>query len=195
MKTKPLVILSVIMAMIGSPGCATVLTIAFPPLHETKHGEIKTADVVAHNYTLSESKTDLILEKQPLCAQKVQVIHVKRKQLHGVVPAMVEIPFFGFGIFDLVMAGCFTLATKEEIPGEFVDIPDMVICGPVQPAPDEELVLQFTDSLATVRIRTNEYGRLPLCSVREVCAGRSRFNVFIVEKDGVSYVKTFDGKF
>lgn len=173
-------------------GCATVLTVAYPPLEETRQGETKPGGQVAFHYVMSEEKESLLLQKQPLCSQEIKIVKVKRKQLHGVIPAMVEIPFFGLGIADLVFAGVFARATVEESDGGYVKGSDMMICGDLVFAPNEDLVIQFPTSTDVKHMKTDEKGMIPLKSLEILPKGETSFNVYVKEEKGVSYVKTFE---
>jgi hypothetical protein len=182
----------VIIFLFFSTGCATVSTILRPPVHETKQGVLITGDKTSWNYNAKQVISDLLIEKQPLCSQNREIIHIKKKQLDGVIPALVEIPFFGFGIVDLVTAGTISLASSEETHKEYVATPFKIICGPFEPASGEDIMVQFTDTLKTVHIRTDAGGKIPLKEIRNVNLGLSPMNVFIMGKDGPSYIRTFD---
>ncbi len=184
--------LIVALSCLWTSGCATVLTVAYPPVEETRHAEAKQGTQVAFHYVMSEGKDHLLLQKEPLCSQDIKVINVKRKQLHGVIPAMVEIPFFGLGIADLVLAGVFTRATVEETDGGYVKGSDLIVCGNLAFAPDEDLIIQFPASTEVKHVKTDQKGMIPLTFLETMPKGENSFNVFVKEDAGVSYVKTFE---
>lgn len=192
MNYKTLATVIVALSCLWTSGCATVLTVAYPPVEETRHGETKQGVQVSYHYVMSEEKDHLLLKKEPLCTQEIQVINVKRKQLHGVIPAMVEIPFFGLGIADLVLAGVFTRATVEETEGGYVKGADLKICGNLASAPDEDLIIQFPASTDVKHVKTDSNGTIPLTILETMPKGETSFNVFVKGDSGVSYVKTFE---
>ena len=173
-------------------GCATVLTVAYPPVEETKQGGIKSGSPAGYHYAMTEDKDALLLQKQPLCTQDIQVINIKRKQLHGVIPAVMEIPFFGLGIADLVVAGSFAKASIEETEGGYVKGSEVVICGEMVFAPNEDLVIQFPESTRVSHVKTDGKGKISLEVLESMPKGEMQFNVFVREKDGYAYVKTFE---
>lgn len=192
MTLRNLSMIMVAACCLWTSGCATVLTVAYPPIEETRKGETKPSSQVGYHYVMSEEKSSLILQKQPLCAQEIKVIKVKRKQLHGVIPAIVEIPFFGLGIADLVIAGVFTRATVEESDGGYVRSSDIVVCGDMAFAPNEDLIVQFPMSTEVKHVRTDDKGMIPLAVLEAMPMGETYYNVFVREKGGVTYVKTFE---
>ncbi|MFA6011805.1 MAG: hypothetical protein WC799_17575 [Desulfobacteraceae bacterium] len=192
MTLRYLSMIIVVASCLWTSGCATVLTVAYPPLEETRHGETKPGSQVAFHYVMSEEKDSLLLQKQPLCSQQIQIIKIKRKQLHGVIPAIVEVPFFGLGIADLVVAGVYTRATVEESDGGYVKGVEIMACGDLMFAPNEELIIQYPTSTDVKHMRTNEKGMIPLNSLEHMPKGENSFNVFVKEEKGVSFVKTFE---
>lgn len=173
-------------------GCATVLTTAYKPIKETRHGETLIGDQVGFSYSLSEQKDDLLLLKQPLCRETVQMIKVERKQLHGVIPAVLEMPFFGLGLLDLVVAGAISRASVEEYPGDIVPRPQVATCGEHQPAANQSLVIQYPISVTVMDATTDQSGRIPLKLLKPADARDRQFTIFIRDETGLSYVKTFD---
>lgn len=192
MTLKNLLMTIVAACCLWTSGCATVLTVAYPPVEETRKGDVRPGSQIGHHYVISEEKGGLLLQKEPLCVQEVQVINVKRKQLHGVIPAVIEIPFFGLGIADLVVAGTYTRATIEETDGGYVKGNQVLACGDLAFAPNEELILQFPVSLEVRRVTTDEKGMIPLNVVQSFPGGETRFNVFVKLKEGPSFVRTFE---
>jgi hypothetical protein len=69
---------------------------------------------------------------------------VRRKQLHGVLPAIIEIGFFGLGIFDLVMARSIVENSKTRTPLDDAPTGNKVACGPSRPAANQQIILQYS---------------------------------------------------
>ncbi len=193
MKARLLSIALLIMAILAANGCATVSTLAVPAVQETKRGETQVGSIDSYNYALSEDLNNLILERQPLCSQKAQVIHVKQKILHGLFPGVLEIPLLGLGILDLSTAYAITRATREETPAGMQEIPDLVVCGKFEPAPEKELILQFSSTLSTAYLKTDKNGKVPLSSIQEIRGGQYDFNIFVREDNHLVFVQTING--
>lgn len=192
MNLKNLSIILMAACCLWISGCATVLTVAYPPVEETKKGDKRAGAQIGNHYVMTEKKGGLLLQKEPLCEQEIQVINVKRKHLHGVIPAVIEIPFFGLGIADLVLAGTYTRATVEETEGGYVKGTDVVVCGELSFAPGEELIIQFPVSLEVRHVRTDEKGMIPHDILDDFPKGDICFNVFVKLESGPSFVRTFE---
>lgn len=184
--------LSMILFLFFTTGCATIMTIAAPPVYETKPGRLITGDSISFNYSVKEDNTYLVFEKQPLCVQQYEIIHFKRKRLDGIIPAIVEIPFYGFGIGDLATAETISIASKEETHREIKKTSMISICGSFESAPGEDIMIQFADSLKTIYIQSDAGGKIPLSVIRDVNSGLLPMNVFIITKAGPVYIGTFD---
>ena len=50
---------------------------------------------------MTETNDALVVLRQPLCSQRVRIVRVDEKRVHGFIPALIEIPLFGLGIADL----------------------------------------------------------------------------------------------
>lgn len=192
MKYRQLTLISLFLALVSASGCATVLTVANPPLTETRNGESVLSDPVGFNYVLIEEKDDFLLEKQPLCGQKVQLMDVKRKQLHGVIPAVVEIPLFGLGLLDLVVAGIYTRATMDVQPNGLIDGPEVSVCGDFEPVSDQAVFVQYPVSITSKTLSTDETGRIPFKKLIPDNPIDDYFTVFVRDETGLIYVKTYE---
>ena len=193
MKARLLSISLLIMVILAANGCATFSTLAVPAVQEKKRGEIQVGSIDSYNYALSEDQDDLILEKQPLCAQKARIIHVKQKIIHGIFPGVLEIPLLGLGILDLSTAYAVTRASREETPAGMEEIPDLIVCGPFEPVPEKELILQFSSTLSTAYLKTDENGKVPLSSIQKIRGGQYDFNIFVREDNNLIFIKAING--
>lgn len=173
-------------------GCATVLTVANPPITETRHGDTLQGDPIGFNYAMTEEKNDLVLQKQPVCQQKIQLVNVKRKRLHGIIPAVIEMPFFGLGLLDIVVAGTITRGTIDEEPGDIINGSWITSCGKFQPAVNQEVLIQYPVSVTVKDVKTDEAGRISMKDLRPSNPRDHQFTIFVREKTGLSYVKTYD---
>lgn len=172
-------------------GCATVLTHSFPPVTETKKGESIQGDITGYTYSVSETKDGLTLMRQPLCREKIQITEVKRKQLHGVMGALLEIPFFGLGIFDLVTAGVYTKVTLEEIPKDPIPGSGLSPCGDMEPVPDFPVVIQYPASVTTKHIQTGQNGEISFGTITPLDMPDNRLTLFARDSYGLHYVTSF----
>ncbi|MBU1170819.1 MAG: hypothetical protein KKD44_14755 [Proteobacteria bacterium] len=192
MTPRHLITLILFLSCLYTSGCATVLTTAYPPIHETRHGESIQGDTIGFSYAVTEEKNDLVLHKQPVCRQNIQLVNIKRKQLHGVIPAVLEMPFFGLGLLDLVVAGVYTRATVDEEKGDTIPGVEVSICGDYQIAPGQAVLIQYPGSVTFKNIQTNDVGKILLKDILPSNAQDRRFTIFVKEPTGLSYVKTYD---
>lgn len=175
-----------------SSGCATILTQSYPAVKENVKGEAVQGDTVGYNYSLSEKAGDWLLVKQAICRENFKTTDVTRKKLHGVIPAVFEIPFFGFGLLDLVTAGVYARATVEEHPGEIVPGTRIYDCGDVQPAPDKTLFVQYPGSLTSREFRSGPDGAVNMNEIRPSDDRDRGWIVFVRDPDGLHYVRSFE---
>lgn len=188
-------IMALALCSVFTSGCATVLTQSFPPVTEIKRGESIPGDVTGYTYTVSETKDGLTLMRQPLCRENIQITEVKRKRLHGVMWAVLEIPFYGLGIADLVTAGVYTRATMEETPKD--PIPGTMVspCGDIEPAPDLPVVIQYPSSLTKIHMRTDQNGKIPFSAIKREDEQDNRLTLFVDDPKGLYYVKSLNQDF
>jgi hypothetical protein len=120
------------------------------------------------------------------------LINIEKKQLHGVIWAVVEIPFFGLGVADLVTAGTISRLTTEVTDGGLKKTGHVKVCGEYLPAANTDVIFQFPEELAVLRARTDDKGRILISSIKNVPKRGLHCIVFVKEKDGVSYVTTIE---
>lgn len=184
----PLLLISLVL----TTGCAVTLTMTGPNVEEIKAGDKSKSDAVSYNYVMREQGTSFELKKQPMCKELQQQIILKRKPMRGVIPAIIEIPLYGLGLVDLVAAGVYSKATEEERDGDIVKTGRVLTCGDFEPAPDEEIILQFPDSEVVKYVKTDSNGRVNLSEILPKTKRDLQINVFVKEHGGVAYIRTLD---
>lgn len=141
------VIVPVCLALM-STGCASALTSSGPRLTNVVEGETRlsgTADLRFDAIRHPDSR-HLQLTQTPVCREMVTRETVSRKQLRGVVPAIIEIGFFGLGILDLLVANAIIANSETRTPLEDAPTGNMVQCAAVMPADHQQVILQFPDT-------------------------------------------------
>ena len=177
-KHLPAVVLCCI--CLSSSGCATILTSYFPvKVKETKQGEKILGNPVAYNYSLTERTDSFVLLRQPLCSQHIKLIAVEKKMVHGIVFAMLEVPFFGFGLFDMAMAQAASKDSVKESDAGTVNSGEIVACGNDDPASNMDLLLEFPESISVTRTRTDGQGRVTYSFVKNILVRDSHYIVFV----------------
>lgn len=186
---------ALLICCVFTSGCATVLTHSFPPVTETIKGESIQGDIIGYTYSVSETKDGLTLMRQPLCREKIQITEVKRKQLHGVMGALIEIPFFGFGILDLATAGVYSKMTLEEIPKDPIPGSELSPCGDMEPVPDFPVVIQYPASVTTKHLQTGQNGEISYSTITPLDMPDNRLTLFVRDSNGLHYVTSFNYDF
>ncbi|MCB2145957.1 MAG: hypothetical protein KQI81_05735 [Deltaproteobacteria bacterium] len=127
-------------------GCASSLTSSSPRQTTIVEGEKHLSGTVELQFDAFKNPGDrrLRLTQTPMCREMISRETVSRKQLHGVLPAIIEIGFFGLGILDLVVANAIVTNSENRTPIEDVPTGKMVPCAVVQPAADQQVIFQFS---------------------------------------------------
>lgn len=185
-------IIAFLAVTLWSSGCATILTHTYPPVTETRQGESIQGDQAGHNYVVSREQDTMVLMSQPLCREKIQMTEIKRKQLRGVIGAIIEIPLFGLGILDLVTAGVYSKATRVETPIDPIPGPMVSPCGDFGPAPGIAVVVQYPDSLSSKVLQTGKKGQIAIADIKPEDKTETRLTLFIRDDKGLHYVKSLD---
>ncbi|BBO77957.1 hypothetical protein DSCW_53740 [Desulfosarcina widdelii] len=126
-------------------GCASSLT-SSSPLHTTiAEGEKRLSGTDDIRFDVHRNLEDdfLVVTQTPVCREMTTRESVSRKQLHGVLPAIIEIGFFGLGILDLVMANAIVKNSETRAPLDDAPTGNKVACASSQPAADQQVILQY----------------------------------------------------
>lgn len=132
-------------------GCASSLTSSGPRQTSVVEGKKRQSGTVDLRFDAVKQPENphVRITQTPMCREMVSREEVSRKTLRGVLPAIIEIGFFGLGILDLVVANAIVTNSETRVP--IADIPtgNMIPCAVVQPAAHQQVILQFsgTDSL------------------------------------------------
>lgn len=132
-------------------GCASSLTSSGPRQTLVVEGQKRQSGTVDLQFDAAKQpeSPQVRITQTPMCREMVSREAVSRKPLRGVLPAIIEIGFFGLGILDLVVANAIATNSETRTPIEDVPTGNMIPCAVVQPAAHQQVILQFpgTDSL------------------------------------------------
>jgi len=126
-------------------GCASSLTSSSPLQTTVEEGEKRLSGTDDLRFDVHKRLEDdaLVVTQTPVCREMTTRQSVSRKQLHGVLPAIIEIGFFGLGILDLVVAHSIVQNSETRTPLEDVPTGNKVACAPAQPAANQQVILQY----------------------------------------------------
>ena len=190
MKYKYLPFILVLFSCLLTNGCATILTISAPSVEEITLGKKAIGKQISINYHYDDGKDKGTLTRQPYCMETAEQMIMTRKRMHGVVPAMVEIPIYGLGLLDLISAGIYAKASEEEVRGNFVETGEIIDCGKFQPAPETVLYIQCAETGQINKVVTDAAGNV---ATKQIYAGffqSSQLNLFVKEDGGFAYITT-----
>ena len=176
--------------------CATILTVASSPLEKVVLDEGRDIGKrVSTNYHLLEGSTICTLMQQPYCMETAEEILISKKRVHGVIPAIIEIPLYGLGLVDFVTAYGYANHSKKEEKRGVVETGSIIECGPFRPAVNTELVIQSSETGMLKSAKTDSSG---VIEVKKLFAGfleNSQINIFVREDNGFAYITTLDNSF
>ena len=134
-------ILAMAMAMMIS-GCATTLTMMNPRTTkiETQEKYAGAFHEFEYRYNITAGKIEL--EKTPMCSEMAKAVRVSQKREIGYGPALLEMPLFGLGLFDIASARAISESSQEITPLSEYETGKLLSCGSPQPAEGEALIIE-----------------------------------------------------
>ncbi len=154
-----------ILLAISVSGCATTLTLLNPARSEIVKGDIKTGPFSHYTYGYQIMDNTILLTRTPQCNEMATAYKVTKKTEIGYGPAMLEMPFFGLGLIDLLNANAIADNSKKTEPLADIETGKVLACGAPEPAADVPLVIQNKKKNISLTAATDENGKLDLNSV------------------------------
>lgn len=182
--------ISIIAISLSAGGCATILTMTTPPVEEITLGKKGLGEEISSNYKFVENKQVGTLLKQPYCLETAQQEIMTRRRMHGVVPALVEIPIYGLGLIDLISAGVYSKASEELTIGNYVETGAIVECGEFKPVPGMTLYVQCAATSQMKSVKTDADGNVDTKTLYKEFYKGSQLNLFVREDSGFAYIAT-----
>jgi len=141
-----LLIVSALCISFLTTGCASSLTSSSPLQTTVVEGEkrLSGTDDLRFDVHRNLENNFLVVTQTPVCREMTTRESVSRKQLHGVLPAIIEIGFFGLGILDLVVAHNIVENSETRRPLDDAPTGKKVACAPAQPAANQQVILQYS---------------------------------------------------
>ncbi|BCS98438.1 hypothetical protein DSLASN_40700 [Desulfoluna limicola] len=173
-------------------GCASALTMSAPRVEEVTYGETGVGERINVVYMLEEEEGMYTLSRQPYCKETVEEIQLSRKRTRGFIVALCELPLYGLGILDYIVAKIYANASEEELGRLPVASGGVVPCGDVEQAPGEKVLLQFPDSERVKELLTDDKASLHLEELLNEKSRDLQINVFVKNEGNILYIKTID---
>lgn len=196
MKYRYLMIGSLLTSCLFLNACATALTMAAPPVKEVLLEEMtKPGRQVSSNYRLIEGAKEVTILMQPYCMETSQERIIHRKRIHGVIPAVIEIPLYGLGLVDLVIAKQLVIRSVKEEKGQVVETGSIIECGDYRPAANAELVVQCPETGQIAHVMTGASGEIPVNKLFAGFMQNSQINIFVREDRCFAYVSSLNSSY
>lgn len=196
MKYRYLKICCLLVSCFFTNACATYLTIVAPPIKEVALGEDRaTGRMISTDYQLVEGAKEFTLLKKSFCMETAKERIISKKRLHGVIPALIEIPLFGLGLVDLVAARQYSKQATKEKEGQVVETGSIVECGDFKPAANVELVIQCPKTGQIAYVTTGASGEVAINNLFAGFLLNSQLNIFVREDRCFAYVSTLSSSF
>jgi|GEM_PF-1462171 len=146
----------------GISGCSSVLTYLGPVKTEIVDGESYKGDIVEYDYNLTAENDRLHFTKSPLCKKIVQKVAVSKKEQRGYSLALLEMPLFGLGLFDMLRAHAIVEDSRRVEPLEKKFDGELVFCHGSQPASNETFIIKDEARSFEISARTDNEGIIDL---------------------------------
>lgn len=161
----------IILILATTMGCSSVLTYLGPLKSELKDGETTVGDLSHYQYGYHAIKNTITLKKIPMCDQMRQKLRVMQKQRRGLYMALLEMPFFGLGLFDMLRSYAIVDESRRVLPLAKYPTGETVQCGKEMPAADESLIIKNEEKGIEVRAKTDPSGEVDLSMVLPEVSG------------------------
>lgn len=195
MQPKKIIGTICLLSLLFSMGCASGLTVVAPRVEEVGYGEKGVGERINVVYMLEENGGVYTLTRQPYCKETVEEIRTSRKRPRGFILALFEIPLYGLGVVDYLMAKIYASTSGEELGRVTVNSGAITPCGGVEKAAGEEVLLQFPDSQKVQHLTTDPSAILHLEEILNTKSRDLQINVFVKNENNILYIRTLDKTF
>ncbi len=146
----------------GLMGCASTLTYFGPSQSKLVNGEKSVGAFVGNQYTYKANGHTLQFIKTPMCEEMEQKLRVIQKQQRGFYLALMEVPLFGLGLFDMFNSDAISKASKQVVPLAKFSTKKTVPCGPAVTAANEMFVIEDVIRNIHLSVKTDADGKIDL---------------------------------
>ena len=192
MHLKKIIGLIWLSTLLFAMGCASALTMSAPRVEEVHNGEKGVGKRINAVYMLEEDEGIYTLTRQPYCKETVEEIQISRKRPRGFIIALCELPLYGLGAVDYLMAKIYANASEEEIGRMMADSGDVIPCGDIEKAAHEKVLLQFPDSERLQSLLTDDNAVIQLGECFEKSCRDLQIHVFVKKENNILYISTID---
>jgi len=192
MNLKSIISFTWLSSLLLAMGCASALTMSAPRVEEVHYGEKGVGERINAVYMLEEDEGVYTLTRQSYCKETVEEIQISRKRPRGFILALCELPLYGLGAVDYLMAKIYANASEEELGRLPADSGEVIPCGEVEKAAHEKVILQFPDSERLQTLLTDSDAVLQLGECLKETCRELQINVFVKKENSILYISTID---
>jgi hypothetical protein len=168
-------------------GCSSVLTYLGPLKSELKDGDTTVGDFSHYQYDYHAIKNTISLKKIPMCEKMRQKLRVMQKQRRGFYMALLEMPFFGLGLFDMLRSYAIVDESRRVIPLAKYPTGEAVQCGKKMPAANETLIIENQEKGIHATAQTDQTGVVDLSKVLPDVSGLLELQIQLDKKPTFSF--------
>ena len=177
----------IIFLLVCGTGCSSVLTYLGPLKSEMVDGDTSVGEFSHYTYDYHAIKNTIFLKKVPMCHQMQQKLRVMEKQRRGLYIALLEMPFFGLGLFDMLRSYAIVEESRKVIPLAKYKTGEVVQCGKKTAAGSEPLIIRNVDKGIEKKAVTNETGVLALNKIFPDVSGALELQIQVEAKPSFSF--------
>ena len=183
---------SLIILIVCCMGCSSVLTYLGPLKSELKNGDTSVGELSHYSYDYHAIKNTIFLTKIPMCHQMQQKLRVMQKQRRGLYMALLEMPFFGLGLFDMLRSYAIVEDSRRVIPLAQYKTGETVKCGKKMPAANEPLILRNEEKGIEAKAVTSDTGVLELNEIFPDATGVLELQIQVEAQPSFSFSYLYD---
>jgi len=177
----------IILLVVTTMGCSSVLTYLGPLKSELKDGDTTVGEFSYYQYDYHAIKNTISLNKIPMCQQMKQKLRVMQKQRRGLYMALLEMPFFGLGLFDMLRSYAIVDDSRRVIPLAKYPTGEAVECGKKMPAANETLIIKNKERGIEATAQTDPTGEVDLSKVLPEVSGVVELRIQLKGKPSFSF--------
>ncbi len=174
-------------------GCASFLTLMSPVQSEIVVGEKSVGDFNKYQYQYKIRSNQIVLSKVPLCTEKARAYRKAQKREIGYGPALLEMPFFGLGLIDMVNAYAIADDSKKQYPLAEYETGELLTCGSPEPAAGEAVIIENKQRTICRKGFTDSNGILDLDTILSDISGAVRYTVYLESDHTVRFSYVYAG--
>lgn len=167
-------------------GCASILTGLSPRQSKIVEGEKTVGSLATYDYQFDIRSDKIFLSRIPLCNETVKTVRVAQKREIGYISALLEMPFFGLGLLDIINANAISEASRQEYPLGTFNTGKLLACGLPEPAVNETLIIRDPTHRLSRNVSTGKNGVVDLKEALSDVKGVRRLEIYLAADPGVA---------